>query len=65
MSLIVPPGTFREHAEYSIHDLEGDFAALTDKLIESTEFFERIEMSPVQQLATAPSRLHRADHDLA
>ena len=62
MSMLVQPGTFREHAEYSIHDAEGDFAALADKLIESTEFFERIEMSPAQQLATAPSRVRRADH---
>jgi hypothetical protein len=62
MSMLVQPGTFREHAEYSIHDAEGDFVALTDKLIESTEFFERIEMSPAQQLATAPSRVRRADH---
>jgi hypothetical protein len=61
MSLVVPPGTFREHAEYAIQDAEGDFVALADKLLESTEFFERIEMSPAQQLATAPGRTRRAD----
>jgi hypothetical protein len=61
MSLLVPPGTFREHAEYAIQDAEGDFVALPDKLVESTEFFERIEMSPAQQLATAPSRPRRTD----
>jgi len=61
MSLLVPPGTFREHAEYAIQDAEGDFVALADKLIESTEFFERIEMSPAQRLATAPSRARRTD----
>jgi hypothetical protein len=61
MSLLVPPGTFREHAEYAIQDAEGDFVALADKLVESTEFFERIEMSPAQQLATAPSRPRRTD----
>jgi hypothetical protein len=61
MTLVVPPGTFREHAEYAIQDAEGDFVALADKLLESTEFFERIEMSPAQQLATAPGRARRAD----
>jgi hypothetical protein len=64
MSLIVPPGTFREHAEYAIHDAEGDFVALADKLIEGTEFFERIEMSPAQQLATAPRRMRSTDRGL-
>ena len=61
MSLLVHPGTFREHAEYAVHDAEGNFVALADRLMESTEFFERIEMSPAQQLAATPSPVRRAD----
>jgi hypothetical protein len=53
MSLLLPPGTFREHAEFAIRDPEGDLVALADKLLESNEFFERIEISTADRLAVA------------
>ena len=61
LSLLARRGTFREHAEYAIQDAEGDFVALADKLLENTEFFERIEMSPARQLAAAPSVARHSD----
>jgi hypothetical protein len=56
MSLLVPPGTFREHAEFTIRDAEGDLVALADKLLESNEFFERIEISTADELAAPVPR---------
>jgi len=60
MSLLVPPGTFREHAEYAIQGAEGDLLALADKLLESSEFFERIAISTTDPLAVSAEPAPRA-----
>jgi len=61
MSLLLPPGSFREHAEFAIRDAEGDLVAIADKLLESNEFFERIEISTADELAVAPAQAQPAE----
>jgi len=53
MSLLAQPGTFRDHAEFQIQDGDGELQAIADRLLESNEFFERIEISTADQLAAA------------
>ena len=48
--LLAPPGSYRQHAELAISGAEGDLVALADKLLERTEFFDRIEMSIAERL---------------
>jgi hypothetical protein len=51
--LLAPPGSYRQHAECAISGAEGDLVALVDKLLERTEFFDRIEMSVAERLSGA------------
>ncbi len=54
--LLAPPGVYCQHAEYALSSAEGDLVALADKLLERTEFFDRIEMSAAERLpASLPS----------
>lgn len=60
LGLIVPPGTFASKLELAIREPGGDFVACADKLVETNEFFERIEISPVERAERAPAQGRRA-----
>jgi hypothetical protein len=60
LGLIVPPGTFASKLEFAIREPGGDFVACADKLLETNEFFERIEISPVERAERAPRQGRRA-----
>jgi hypothetical protein len=60
LGLIVPPGTFAAKLELAIREPGGDFVACADKLVETNEFFERIEISPVDRAERAPRQDRRA-----
>ncbi len=48
--ILLPTGSFQRNAEYAIAGAEGDLVALADKLLERTEFFDRIELSAAERL---------------
>ena len=60
LGLIVPPGTFASKVELAIREPGGDFVACADKLVETNEFFERIEISPVERAERSPKQGRRA-----